>query len=91
MSISEPSKGQLISKANFEVSFEPTIEQKYFDIFALALGQIKKECKSLYYMINNNFGSMLDIFAQLMNVGEKDALLKKLHPIMKQSAVAIIN
>ena len=36
-SILTVSKGQLISKANFEVSFEPKIERKHFGIFALAL------------------------------------------------------
>ena len=30
-------KGQIISKANFEFSFEPKIERKYFSISALGL------------------------------------------------------
>ena len=38
------SKGQLISKANFKVLFEPKTERKYCSISALASkkGQIKK-------------------------------------------------
>ena len=49
-------KGQIISKANFEVFIEPKIEQKYSLLppQVFKMDQIIKEYKLLYQMINNH-------------------------------------
>ena len=50
------SKGQLISKANFKISFQPKTEQNYLLISALAFKKRSDEkIKALSHLICNHF------------------------------------